>query len=232
MKSEWTGVLMKSDLFRNVDPNDLAGTITCFQPTVLRYPKGETIVAAGDRLKGIGIVLQGSVEISKETYAGERVIMNKLGASGLFGEIAVFASDRTSPAYVTAKEDSTIMFITPEKLTGRCKKLCDQHQIITENLIGIISGKAAALNKKIDYLVIKSLRAKLCTFLYEIYLAKNKTEFKLAFDRNELADFLNIARPSLSREMGRLRDDGVIHFRGKAIQIVDPEKLKNCTFKL
>ena len=49
----------------------------------------------------------------------------------------------------------------------------------------------------------------------------------LPLKRNEMADFLNIARPSLSREMCRMRDEGIIDFHRESIKIKDPDALKS-----
>ena len=48
----------------------------------------------------------------------------------------------------------------------------------------------------------------------------------LAMNRNEMADFLNVARPSLSREMCRMRDEGIIDFHRSSVRIMDMEALK------
>jgi CRP-like cAMP-binding protein len=78
-----------------------------------------------------------------------------------------------------------------------------------------------------EYLSMKSMRGKLSSFLLDQYKTNGKPTFLLPMKRHELADFLNVYRPSLSREMCRMRDEGVIDFNRSSIQIKDMESLKD-----
>jgi CRP-like cAMP-binding protein len=93
-------------------------------------------------------------------------------------------------------------------------------------MLGIISEKALMLNRKVEYLAIKSMRAKISTFLLEQYKKTGKTTFMIPLNRNELADFLNVSRPSMSREMCRMKEEGIIDFHRASIRIINPDALK------
>ena len=94
------------------------------------------------------------------------------------------------------------------------------------NMLNIISNKALILNRKVEYLSIRSIRGKIIHYLLEQYKHKGKNNFTLPLNRTELADFLNIPRPSLSREMCRMRDEGLIDFHRSSIKINNVENLK------
>jgi CRP/FNR family transcriptional regulator, dissimilatory nitrate respiration regulator len=94
------------------------------------------------------------------------------------------------------------------------------------NMLKIIANRALFLNKKIDYLSKKSLRGKIAAFLLEEYQNTNLNTFVLPFNRNELADFLNVSRPGLSREMGRMRDEGLLEFHKESVKLKDINALK------
>jgi len=71
------------------------------------------------------------------------------------------------------------------------------------------------------------MRGKICTYLLEEYNRTGDKNIILPLNRNELADFLNVSRPSMSREMGKMRDEGLINFHLTAIELLDIEGLKN-----
>jgi Mn-dependent DtxR family transcriptional regulator len=48
----------------------------------------------------------------------------------------------------------------------------------------------------------------------------------ISLKRNELAEFLNVSRPSLSREMIKMKDEGIIDFYKSSFKIIDIERLK------
>jgi CRP-like cAMP-binding protein len=93
-------------------------------------------------------------------------------------------------------------------------------------MLGIVSDKALLLNRKVEYLTLKSLREKIAAYLLEQSKKTGTTTFMLPFTRHELADYLNVARPSLSRELGRMKAEGLIDFHGASVKITAVEALK------
>ena len=200
--------------------------MACIAPRTARYEKGAMIAQAGTPMLEIGIVLAGLVAVTKETPLGERIVLNKISPGGIYGEVAALSDAQRAPATIFAAENSEIMFMLPEKVLNPCRNICLWHQTLTANLVRMVADKALYLNHKIDYLTIKSMRGKLCTYLYEQYLMVGCPQFTLPLNRNELADFLNVSRPSMSRELGRMRDEKILSFSGSKFQILNLQQLK------
>lgn len=177
-------------------------------------------------MKEIGIVVAGTIAVTKETPLGERIVLNKVPAGGIFGEVAALSASQLSPATIYALGKCTVLFMLPDRILTPCRKACPWHQQLTANLIHLVADKALYLNRKIDYLTIKSMRGKLCTYLYERYQKVESVQFTLPYNRNELAEFLNVSRPSMSRELGRMRDEGLLAFQGDAFELLNLEQLK------
>jgi CRP-like cAMP-binding protein len=53
-----------------------------------------------------------------------------------------------------------------------------------------------------------------------------RSTFDLQMNREALADYLNVSRPSMSRELGRMKDEGVIDFYRSSFVVKDVEALK------
>jgi len=118
------------------------------------------------------------------------------------------------------------MFLPPEKIIGSCPHQCASHRLLIHNMLRIVSDKALRLNKQVMYLAMKSIREKVATLLLEEYRRAGTATFMLPLKRHELADFLNVARPSLSRELGRMKAEGIIDFHRSTVKILNLEKLK------
>jgi CRP-like cAMP-binding protein len=88
-------------------------------------------------------------------------------------------------------------------------------------MLNILSNKALMLNKKIEHLSAKSIRGKISSYLLEEYGQNNETAFRMSMKRHELADYLGIPRPSLSREMITMKKEGIIDYNGSWVQIND-----------
>lgn len=225
MLEEWYDTVMRSMLFNNIATEDLKVLLGCLDPRMAAYKKGEFAARWGEPMEGIGILLEGSLSVLKENLDGSRIIMNILGPGEVFGEMAVFAQERIWPATIQAQENSAVLYVPPDKIVGMCPKSCSFHRQLTVNMLRIVSEKAMLLNKKVEYLSIRGMREKLCTYFWELYRKTGKIMLRLPMNRNELADFLNVSRPSMSREMCRMRDEGLIDFHLNTIKILKPDEL-------
>lgn len=226
MLSEWLKMLGDCTLFQRISKEELDIMLECLKPKISNYKKNEYITIAGDQFAGVGIVLSGNTAVTKENAAGNRIIMSLLGPADVFGEMAAFSGNKLWPATVAAMTDCTVMFLPPDKIVGACHKQCMSHRMLIMNMLRMISTKAILLNRKVEYLSIKSIRGRISTYLLEQYMRTGKTTFMMSLKRNELADFLNVSRPSLSREMCRMRDEGIIEFHKSSVRIKHIDALK------
>ena len=174
----------------------------------------------------MGIVLEGEASVIKESISGNRILLKNIGIGEMFGEIAVFARQNEWPALVQAITPLTVCFFPKNKIIDQCTNACQWHNSLVRNMLGVVSERALKLSKKMEYISIKTMRSKLSTFIYEQYLKRKTTTFTLPMNRQQLADFLNVSRPSMSRELSRMRDEGIIDFHLSAFRILDIEKLK------
>lgn len=225
MLDKWNNIISRSKLFEDISLEDMKIMLDCLNPKVETCKKGELVARWGETMAGLGIVLEGSVSVQKEKADGTRMILHILTPGEMFGEMAVFAQERRWPATIQAQEDSAILFIPPDKIVGRCSSSCSFHRQLTTNMLKIVSERALRLNRKVEYLSIRGMREKLCTYFWEMYKRNGQLIFLLPMNRTELADFLNVSRPSMSREMCRMRDEGLIDFHLSTIKILDPDKI-------
>ncbi|MDD5590647.1 MAG: Crp/Fnr family transcriptional regulator [Dehalococcoidales bacterium] len=226
MYLEWIDTLKSALLFRGIGSESLNIMLDCLKPTVRRTKQREIIVAYGQPFQGIGIIASGKVALSKETYSGNRIIMGILEAGDVFGEAVAFSDRRIWPMTVIAQEDCILLFLPPDKITGACSNICSSHSTLIINMLRILSNRAAMLDKKIEHISAKNIRGRISSYLLDTYLQSGNKDLTLTMKRHELADYLNIPRPSLSREMGSMRDDGIIEFEGSHVTIKNALKLE------
>lgn len=226
MYTKWLNVLEKCPLFHGVEQKDLNNMLMCIKPKVESFKKNEFIKIAGDEYEGLGIILSGSAAITKENSVGDRVILTIVEPGDMFGEMAAFSGQKQWPATVIAQESGCAMYLPSGKILGECEKLCNSHRLLIMNMLKVVSNKALLLSKKLDYLSIKSIRGRISSLLLDYYKKIGTTSFMMSFNRNEMADYLNVSRPALSRELCKLRDEGVLDFYKSSVVIKDIEALK------
>ncbi len=221
MFREWLPVLVQCPLFRGLSQEKIEALMPCFTATVRSCGKGDILRTAGQAQTAIGLVLAGQVHIQQEDSSGNRLIIGIFNPGELFGEVSAFAGIGRWPNTVLASKDSHVLFIPIEKINRPCSLVCDAHQALIRNLLEIIAGKAILMNNRISYLKRKGMREKLAAYLYDLYRQQDSDYLRLPLNREDLADFLNVSRSSMSREMGRMRDEGLIDFHRSALVIKD-----------
>ena len=75
--------------------------------------------------------------------------------------------------------------------------------------------------KKIDTIALKSIRERIMEFLRVEQKRQNSHTIVLPFSKKEWAEVLAIQRPSLSRELAKMRKEGIIQFKGRIIAICE-----------
>jgi len=223
--SQYTSVLSKVPLFTNISEGELNGMLNCFRSTVKSYHKEGLIANEGEPYTGIGVILSGSVIVSKVNEQGERVVLSKFNKGQMFGEMIAFSGKDKWPATVSALEETEVISVDPGLIVNTCGNACGSHRQLILNMLTLVSNKALMLNNKVEYLSKKSMRGKLAKYILEQYKGKETKNFDVDMNRNELADFLNVSRPSMSRELGRMKEEGLVDFHKQTFRVLDKEGL-------
>jgi cAMP-binding proteins - catabolite gene activator and regulatory subunit of cAMP-dependent protein kinases len=226
VNDKYVDTLLKTDLFQGMEKTEILKMLDCLQPKVSAYKKNDYIVNYGETFECIGMILYGEAAVSKENAAGQRIVMTMLAAGDVFGEVVAFSSQKAWPATVQAQTDCDALFLPREKIVGECANICPWHRILIRNFLRIISERALFLNKRVEYLTIKSIRGKVSTYLLEQYEKAGDIHFTIPLSRNELADFLNVSRPSMCRELAKLKDESIIDFYLSSFKVLNVAALK------
>ncbi len=227
MLERYHSTISESVLFAGLDQEAISAMLKCLNPRVQSYKRNDYIFISGDSFTSVGIVLYGLAGVFSEKPNGDRVVINTLRKSEVFGEMIAFSHLAQWPNSVQALKSCKILLIPKARIIGECPKLCPWHRSLVENFLKLLSQKALMLNKKVEYLSIKGIRAKVSTYLYEQYRHSQSKSIVLNLNRNELADFLSVSRPSMSRELCKMRDEGIIDFYLSRFKIKDSESLKS-----
>lgn len=215
-----------SKLFMNISPADISEILKSINYRTFSYKKNQIVAMEGDLCLGIGIITYGCLVVKKIFPLGNEITITNLMKGDIFGEALIFSSRHTFPSTIIAVEDSEIIFIPRNEII----KLCTVNVTFLTNFLSLLSNKLFLLDTKINYLSCKTIREKISNFLYNEYQRQNSLKIILPCTRKEMADMFGIPRPSLSREMIKMKKEGIINFNKNKIEILNLEKLINCIF--
>ncbi|MEL7565089.1 MAG: Crp/Fnr family transcriptional regulator [Dehalobacterium sp.] len=220
---EFLTVLQKSLLFQQISPLEIAEILKASHINIVDYPTDAIIAGEGENCDSLGIVLAGKVEIQKIYSTGKTVTMAQFGAGNFFGEAIIFSKQHLYPGTVVSRSAAKILFLHKTTVIS----LCGKYPLILENFMRLLSERILMLNKKIKELSLGTIRQKICYFLLEEHKKQNSLTIKLPFSKEVLAEHMGIQRPSLSRELIKMREEGLIDFQKNYIRIKNINQLGN-----
>ncbi len=203
-------IIRRCSLFDGIADEHLDKILHCLGASPDFYDKKFTVFTEGKPIKYIGIVLSGSVQAVQVDYYGNRSILSETLPGEMFGQ--AFACSGTVPASLSyiANQPSDIMLLNCDHILHTCSHNCSFHQHMIYNLMRDMAKGNIELHRRIEITSKRSTREKLMTYL-SIYAAKvGSNEFDIPFDRQELADYLEVERSGLSAEISKLRTEGVL----------------------
>lgn len=216
-------ILENSIIFKDMEQKDIIRILDSINYTVKFFHKDENIAIEEDPCNSLGIIINGNVEIQKIFASGKAITIDRLKCGNIFGEVIIFSNMRKYPATITAVRETSVMFISREEIL----KLCSLNSKFLNNFMGLLSNKILMLNKKVKNLSYNSIRQKISSYLLEEYNKMGSLNLKLNISRKEMAELLGVPRPSLSREMIKMKEEGLIDFNKNIIKILDEGALED-----
>jgi len=217
---KYFNVLRKCPLFENIEDDALIRMLGCLGAKVEVFDKKYTIIAEGNPAKYIGIVLSGSVQIIQVDYYGNRSILSELESSQVFAEAFACAEIPAIPVTVIADEPCEVLLIDSRHILHTCSNNCGFHQQLIFNLMKDLATKTILFHQKIEIVSKRSTRDKLMTYLMFQSKKFGSSSFDIPFDRQELADYLEVDRSGLSAEISKLRNEGVLDSYKKHFELL------------
>lgn len=201
-------LLQHSTLFQGLEPAEWEQALPALDVTERTYEENEMIFAAGDCTERMGLVLSGSVTIESGDIWGNRTVLSHIGAGQFFAETYALLGE-SMLVDVRANEGCRIAFFRLAALQGPERWAAK----LTRNLLSISARKNLTLSLRSFHTAPKAVRERVTAYLATAALRTGENEFDIPFDRQQMADYLNLDRTALSKELGRMRRDGIIDFR-------------------
>lgn len=213
-------IIRKCPLFDGINDDDMMTMLSCLGAKVASFDKKYTIFAEGSPARYIGIVLSGSVQIAQIDYYGNRSILSEMYPSEIFAEAFACAEVDSLPVSVIANEPCDVMLIGSVHILHTCSKGCGFHQRLIFNLMKDLATKTILFHQRIEITSKRSTREKLMAYLNLQAKKADSNSFRIPFDRQELADYLEVDRSGLSAEISKLRKEGILECQKNHFKLI------------
>lgn len=216
--------LEESKLFQTITKAELERILKCSKAVTKKYSAGNYIFEQEGVPSRLFLLLEGQIQICKDFTSGKRDVLYLVEAGNVFGEIFLFGDRKRYWYDAVAVTDVTVLEMPWDFFYHFCSNACDHHKQLTQNMLEILSEDNFKITRKLHIVSTSSLRERIAIWLIDAM--DEKGNVKLRMNREQLADFLGVARPSLSRELMRMQKDGLIRVERKTIEICDTDALE------
>ena len=217
---EFDAILARCPLFDGIRTEDLSAMLGCIGGRTLSVSTGQSLFREGDPATHVGMVLTGAVRMVREDYYGNRSIVAHIGPAELFGETYACAGISSLPISIVADEDSQVLLMDCRRITTSCCNACAFHNRMIFNLLKLVAVKNLVFDQKIQVTSKRTTREKLMAYLLDQAKLQGGSSFTIPFDRQELADYLEVDRSGLSAEISKLRREGVMKSEKKQFTLL------------
>ena len=216
-------VLSECPIFEGVREKDISDILQRIDCTKKRFKKNEILYQTGDSSSCIGIIVFGCLEIKKILPNGNTVSIFHRKRGEMTGGSIVFSSNPRYPCDVLAKEESEVLFIDKSYIFDVLFK----NAVIASNMLKISANRIRQFEKRLELFSFSSIQQKIAFSLLNSFKAENDKIVMIPFPKATWAEYLNVFRPSLSRELKFLCEQGVIKMNKNKIVILRKDLLES-----
>lgn len=213
------------DLFAEMNDEGLKHLLRCSQAEYRIFEKGQAVFRENEMSRYIYVLLEGKCLMTKHFSSGRRIIFCEIHEKEVFG-ILIHVWEKATYWYdAIAMTNIKVLCIPWDFLFGICSKSCEVHKTFIKNMVRVQADISVYQMKKLNIISGVSVEAKLGLLMLELMDDRGTVDFKM--NREELADYLGITRPSLSRSLMKLKERGVIQINRSQVKILDLNALED-----
>ena len=212
--------LSHTALFRGVSPGEAESMLSCLGAERRQFAKGQMIYRTGDTVSSLGLVLSGQVLIENNDLWGSTNVMDSIGPGQIFAETYACTPGEPLMVDVVAAGQAEVLFLNVSRVLQVCSHTCDHHGKLIRNLLSLSSQKNLNLSRKIFHTAAKSIRGRLLSYLSYQAVRSGSRCFVIPFNRQQLADYLNVDRSALSNELSKMQRDGLLKVERNRFELI------------
>lgn len=218
--------LTKCALFRGIAPERIEKQLQSSGCNLRTFDKGETICRTEEEFSSLGFIISGCLELRKYLSTGNEVSVFHRAPGEMIGGFIIFSDHPVSPYDILASEDSKLLLIPKASVLGVLLK----DPGIAENMMRIYANRISQFEKRLELFTYSSIRQKIAFSLLNDFQVEDGGTILLPFTKTTWAEYLNVSRPSLSRELTVLCRKGILAVQDRRIDILRKDLLEGMLF--
>lgn len=214
---------INSQIFKEINPDEYQDMLSCGCTCKVKYKKHDVIFHTGVKTDEFGIVLSGEIHIENIGFWGNRIILHHIKTQDVFAETYAFCKTPMMVDVISAS-DSEILFINLNSLLCDDNKNKSWYNKVLYNLLILSTNKNLSWSSRVFCISPKNIRTRVMNYLSLEAVKCGNTQIIVPFNRQQMADYLNLDRSALSKELGRMKKDGILDFHKNKFYLLNLDK--------
>lgn len=202
-------LIRQARIFKGIPETEFDMMLSTLDSQLKHYRRDQKILTAGRHVPRAGLLLEGSVKVTHDSFWGDSCVLEQIEPGTLFGESFACVRNSVSNITVTAETPCVVLWFNLYDILS-LEDGGSYHAVLIHNLMNDIGEKNLLMNRKILHMQRKTTRQKLLWFLSDQSEYFGSAEFDIPYDRQQLADYLGVERSAMSAELSKLRNEGLL----------------------
>ena len=199
--------IINNPVFRGLSERFLENFIGRTPNALREFGIGDFIALQGTVCQSLYLLYSGRVRTNMVNEEGKQVTIEEIEAPRLLAPAFIFATDNRFPVNITTLTNCEVLVLNRTDFVD----LMHREKIVMQNFLRIISDRSIFLSRKLNAFALQDLKTRLLAYLREHENPRS---------RQEIADILGVARPSLARVLSELADEGYLRIEKRKITVV------------
>lgn len=208
-------------LFQNLTERERQTVLNTLSAKEKHYGKGELICHYEGNQTLIGVILEGSAQVLRYDEANRKMVLEWLQPGDVFGEVLAFPCgfQKEEETFVACDKTTKAVYLDYVALTELCAQARNGGVpgILAANWNGILTRKVAAFGRRLEILSCRSIREKLNCYFSILAKEQRSKTIENPYNMTVLAEYLCVDRSAMVRELGVMRDAGLIKMEKKDV---------------
>lgn len=159
--------------------------------------------------------MEGRVSVQKIDEDGGILTINVFSGGDILGANLLFSNKNFYPMTVISESQAVLLHISKELIL----KLGQTNAHFMTGLLTVISDRTLLLTDKIDAISLKTIRQRIIDFIRYEYSIQKSNILQMNISKKDLAERLGVQRTSLSRELNKMKNDGLLEYNARTITL-------------
>lgn len=217
--------LTKCNLFASMSEDEIQEALNVAGVKEQEFKRGDLIALQDEICNRLIILTKGSVKAEMSDPSGKMVKIEDISAPSPIAILFLFGPNNRFPVQVTAREDVSTMIIAKQSIL----QMLQSNKQLLSNYLDISAIYASTLRGKLHLMSFRTIRQKLAIYFLDLSKQGNLDTVTLDRTQKTLAEYFGVSRPSLSRELSKMQEDGLILINKKEIKILQKNEFIKLT---